>query len=99
MRFKIRHLWLIIIVALIVMPSCKKGQSTEWNTQLLIPIASTNLSLQNLVKDSSLVVNKDSSLTLAYQSSLYQFNLANQIIKIPDTAIGQKFTLDSLGFA
>ena len=76
--------------------SCKKNQNSGWNTQLLIPIATTNLSLQNLVKDSSLITNKDSSLTLAYQSSLYQFNLADQIVKIPDTSIGQKFNVDSL---
>ena len=85
------YLLLILMVA-----SCRKNQGSGWNTNLLVPIASTNLSLQNLVKDSSIVVNKDSSLTLAYQSSLYQFNLADQIVKIPDTSIGQKFNVDSL---
>jgi hypothetical protein len=85
----------IMLIAAMV-SSCRKNQQPGWNTQLLVPIATTTLSLQNLVSDSSLKTNADSSLTLAYQTTLYQFNLADQIVKIPDTSIGQKFTLDSL---
>jgi hypothetical protein len=88
----------LCLVALIILlvGSCKKSQSSGWNTQLLIPIATTNLSLQNLITDSTLKTNADSSLTLAYQSTLYSFNLADEIVQIPDTSIGQKFNLDSL---
>ncbi|HWB64875.1 MAG TPA: hypothetical protein VG603_15265 [Chitinophagales bacterium] len=88
---------LALAALMLVVASCRKDKRTGWNTQLLVPIASSTLSLTNLIKDSASVkVNSDSSLTLAYQSSLYSFNLANQIIQIPDTSIGQKFTLDSL---
>ena len=85
-----------LLLLILFVGSCKKNQSSGWNTQLLVPIATTNLSLQNLVKDANLKTNADSSLTLAFQSNLYQFNLADQIVQIPDTAIGQKFNLDSL---
>lgn len=63
---------------------------------MLVPIATTNLSIKNLVKDSSLVTNPDNSLTLSLSKTLYSFSLADQIVNIPDTSIGQKFTLDSL---
>src|ERR1700722_7523887 len=86
----------LLALLILLVGSCKKNQSSGWNTQLLIPIATTNLSLQNLVTDSALKTNADSSLTLAYQSTLYSFNLADQIVQIPDTSIGQKFNLDSL---
>ena len=86
----------ICFASVILIASCKKDARTTWNTELLIPIATTSLSLQNLVKDSSITVNPDNSLTLAYKSSLYQFSLADHLINIPDTSIGQKFTLDSL---
>src|SRR5206468_3921159 len=76
--------------------SCKKEAKTNWDTEMLVPIATTNLSLQNLVKDSSIKTNSDNSLTLAFNSSLYQLSLADKIIKIPDTAISQKFTLNEL---
>lgn len=95
MKFKFKALCILLVAGIVLIASCRKGQS-GWSTDLLVPIASSTLSLQNIVKDTSLKVNADNSLTLAYQSSLYQFNLADQIIKIPDTAIGQKFTLDSL---
>ena len=97
MKF-IKGLYFACLVALLIISagSCKKSQSSGWNTQLLVPIATTSLSLQNLITDSTLKINADSSLTLAYQSTLYSFNLADEIVQIPDTSIGQKFNLDSL---
>ena len=75
--------------------SCKKDKQTQWDTEMLIPIATTNLSLQNLVKDTSVVkTNPDNSLTLALNKTLYELNLANLVVNIPDTSIGQKFGLD-----
>ncbi|MFN8323013.1 MAG: hypothetical protein U0T74_10180 [Chitinophagales bacterium] len=97
MKILHRSVTVVLAVAILsVMYSCKKDARTSWNTELLVPIATSTLSLQNLVKDSSLVTNPDNSLTLAYKSSLYSFNLADQLVNIPDTSIGQKFTLDSL---
>ena len=88
--------YLLTLFLLVTIASCRKGQHTQWDTELLVPIATSNLSLLNLVKDSSLVTNADQSLTLAYNKNIYQFNLADQVVHIPDTSIGQKFTLDSL---
>ena len=98
MKFIKRHHYACLLAAIILLAgSCRKNQSSGWNTELLVPIVSSTLSLQNLVTDtSSIKTNKDSSLTLAYSSSLYQFNLANLIVQIPDTSIGQKFNIDSL---
>ncbi len=92
-------LCLVVVLGVFFITSCHKDQRSGWNTQMLVPIATSSLSLTNLVKDSSLKANKDSSLTLAYQSTLYSFNIADQIVKIPDTSIGQKFTIDSLRLA
>ncbi len=91
----IKYTFLFTAVALII-SSCKKDAKTTWDTELLVPIATTSLSLQNLVKDTMLKVNPDHSMMLAYKSELYNFNLAQQIIHIPDTAIGQKFNLADL---
>lgn len=82
--------------ALLCLDSCKKERATSWNTDLLVPIASSSLSIQNIVKDSTIRANSDSSLILAFNSTLYDFSLANQIINIPDTNIGQKFNLSTL---
>ncbi len=41
-------------------------------------------------------INNDSSLTLVYSNSIFSYNLADEIIQIPDTTIEQSLTLDSL---
>ncbi len=89
-------IFFIFLLLALAVSSCKKDRKTNWDTELLVPIATSSLSLQNLVKDSSIRTNSDNTLTLAYSSSLYDFNLADQIIQIPDTSIGQKFNLTSL---
>ena len=38
-----------------VISSCKKDAKTNWDTELLIPIATTNLTLRNLVKDTGIL--------------------------------------------
>lgn len=92
--FKLKML--ILAGVLLTIAACKKDARTNWDTEMLVPIATSNLTLQNLVKDSGVVTNPDQSLTLAYKSTLFQFNLADRFIRIPDTSIGQRFTLDSL---
>ena len=93
---KLLGLFFVMLCVSLIISSCKKEAKTNWDTEILVPIANTNLSLQNLVKDSTLKTNADNSLTLSFNKTLYSFNLADQVVHIPDTSIGQKFTLDSL---
>jgi hypothetical protein len=77
--------------------NCKKEKSSNWDTELLVPIATGSLSIENIVKDTSFIKkNKDNSLVLTYNKQIYEFSLAKQIINIPDTFIGTTFRLDSL---
>ncbi len=85
--------------SMLIVSSCKKEGSASWDTELLAPLANTSLSIANLVKDSSIVKGSDNSLKLVYTNELYRFNLADQIISIPDTFIGASFKLDSLKLA
>ncbi len=96
LKHQLLKLCFATIFSILLMTGCKKEAKTSWDTELLVPIATSTLSLGDIVKDSALVKNPDNSYTLAYKTSLYSFNLADQIVKIPDTSIGQKFTLDSL---
>lgn len=92
-----RVLFLMAITGLVFsIAACKKERKTSWDTELLVPIANTNLNLKNLVKDSTIKTNSDNSLTLSFSSTLYEFNLADQLINIPDTSIGQKFNLTDI---
>jgi len=95
-RIKVGY-FCFILGAILLVASCRRNQQGGWNTELLLPIANTTLSLQNLVNDTSLVKTaSDNSLILSYNSTLYQFNLADTAVNIPDTGVGQNFLLDSL---
>ena len=79
-----------------ILASCKRD-GTGWDTGIVAPLATTDMTLGNIVKDSILRTNSDSSLSIVYSNTLYELNLADQYIHIPDTSIGQKYTIDSLG--
>lgn len=83
-------------IALIALLASCKRDGTGWDTGLVAPLATTNVTIANLVKDSILKTNSDSSLTISYQNTVYELNLADQYIHIPDTSIGQKYSVDSL---
>lgn len=93
---KIVNWTLKTVVFLLVLSSCRKDSSTNWNTDILAPLATTNLTINNLVKDSFLHTNPDSSISIVYQNTVYTLNLADQYVHIPDTSIGQKYNIDSL---
>ncbi len=84
------------LIVLLLFAGCKKDSKTEWDSELLAPIARTSLSIENLVRDSLAKVNGDDYVTLVYNATIYELNLADQLIKIPDTSIFQKITVDSL---
>ena len=85
-----------VIIGLLFLSSCQRDASTNWATDIVAPLASTNLTINNLIKDSVLGTNPDSSLFISYQNTIYELNLADQYIHIPDTSIGRKYTVDSL---
>lgn len=93
---KITHWTFRILLLLLMLSSCRRDSNTNWNTDILAPLATTTLSISNLVRDSVLHTNPDSSVSIVFSNNVYTLNLADQFIHIPDTSIGQKFTVDSL---
>ncbi len=86
-----------LLMVFALLSSCKKQEDkTSWSIDALAPLATTSLSLTNLVKDSTIKTNADNSLTLDYRTTVYELSLADQFVKIPDTSITQKYTVDSI---
>jgi hypothetical protein len=86
----------IIAVLLLLFASCRRDSQTNWNVGVLAPLATTYLTINNLVKDSFLKTNPDSTVSIVYQNNVYSLNLLEQYIHIPDTSIGQTYHVDSL---
>ena len=53
---------------------------------MLAPVLKTSLTINNLIPDSLLQINPDSSLKLVYESDFYNLTMANMVV-IPDTTI------------
>ena len=68
--------------------SCKLNKKKEWDVKLLAPIATTELTINDLLstKDSGVVKNADNSIQVVYNKSLAGVNLGNYI-KVPDTSL------------
>lgn len=87
----------ITIVLLLLLSACRKqGQKASWDADFTTPLVNTTLDLTNLSKDSIIKVNPDNSLLIDYSNTLYEFNLADQFIHIPDTSIYQSYSINQI---
>lgn len=74
--------------------SCKKEEE-GWDTELLIPLVNSNLSVKNLVDDSLVYKKTDNSIGLVYTYYFDKIRIGDWI-KIPDTTIVRTFTLETI---
>ena len=64
---------------------CKRNPTT-WNDDIVAPLANGSLTLGNLFPDTVIKTNTDSSLVIAFQSNLINYQL-DSLLKIRDTTI------------
>ena len=81
----------------IIWSSCKRDPNQpRWNTNILTPIVSSTLTLNNLVADSLIHVNSDSTVSLVYKNPIYTYYL-DSLFTIPDTTLPiMKYGLNAL---
>ena len=82
---------IIYTIAIIVVFSCRKDiKQTNWDVDLLAPLITTTLTLDNLLPDSILQTNPDTSLTLIYQTNIIDLEI-DSLVKIPNVNISDTF--------
>ncbi len=80
----------------IVFFSCKKEDiHPKWDVNVLTPIAKTHLTINQIVADSLLQVNSDSSISLVYQTNLAEISL-DTMAQIPDTSVSYTAKLNTI---
>lgn len=85
-----------LLAVIIALSSCRRDEDySSWDTGLLTPIASTSLTIKDLLKDSSVQQNADSSLQLVFEQDLYTAQGKDFFI-VPDTELKLTLTLDRL---
>jgi hypothetical protein len=67
--------------------SCRKDfERPNWDVDLLAPLVKSTLTLDDLLPDSTIQVNPDTSLKLVYQTNIFDIDM-DSLFKIPDTTI------------
>ena len=85
--------YLILTLFAILFFSCRKeSEKTFWDSHILAPLINANLGVNNLLPDSLLQSNPDSSLKIVYQGNFYNLTM-DTLFKIPDTLIHQGFAI------
>lgn len=73
--------------------SCRKDfERPNWDIDALAPLLKTSLNLEDLLPDSILQTNPDTSLKLVYQESIFDVGV-DSLFKIPDTTITDVYNI------
>ena len=82
-----------ILVVLVVSFSCRKAmEKPNWDVDVLSPLVNTTLTLNDLLPDSILQVNPDTSLKLVYSTDVFNIN-TDSLFRIPDTTIIETYAV------
>jgi hypothetical protein len=72
--------------------SCRKDfERANWDVDLLAPLIKTTLNLQDLLPDSVIQTNPDTTLKLVYQTNIFDVDM-DSLYRIPDTTISDVYT-------
>ncbi|MES2590631.1 MAG: hypothetical protein V4608_02015 [Bacteroidota bacterium] len=63
-----------------------------WETDVLAPLINATLDINNLLPDSILQSNPDSSMKIVYENDIYNLSM-DTLFKIPDTTLKQVYTI------
>ncbi|MCX6295687.1 MAG: hypothetical protein NTX97_06400 [Bacteroidetes bacterium] len=78
---------LFLLVTPLFFSSCRKEMGkASWDTELLAPLVDASLNINNILPDSYLQANADSSLKIVFNSDLYKINI-DTLFNIGDTTI------------
>lgn len=92
MKHKIPYIIVIIVFFL----SCKKDNSKpSWDIDYIGPLAHTTMTISDIIKDSVLQINNDSTVSLVYKDSFYGMSI-DTIFSIVDTSIEYTAKLSDL---
>lgn len=84
---------LVLIVSFLLLISCRKDfERPNWDVDLLAPLVKTTLNLEDILSDSVLVTNPDTTLKIVYEESIFDIGV-DSLFKIPDTTITDNYTV------
>jgi len=88
-----KTIFLLFVFSLMLFFSCRKeNERPSWDTELLAPLVNAKLNLNNLVSNSVIQTNADSSLKIVYQNDIYGLSM-DTLFRINDTTLSNSYEL------
>lgn len=79
--------------ALLALYACRKEmERPSWDTEVLAPLVNASLSIDNILPDSILQSNADSSMKIVYEGDIYKISM-DTLFNIQDTTIHNSFNI------
>lgn len=89
---------LLLLSCLLFFASCRKDiGNASWETGIVMPLARTTLTINDLLADSLLQANPDSSVMLVYNNPFYTIG-TDSLVEIPDTTIANSYNYSFSSF-
>ncbi len=89
------RIYIFLSLSLLFLSCRKENENPSWDMQVLAPLLKSSMNIGNLVPDSLLKSNADSSLKLVYENNLYKLPV-DSVFSIPDTSNRSSVKLDSI---
>jgi len=98
--YYIRHrmkkaLFSLLLLTLLISACRKDWERPSWEVDVLAPVFHTQLTIHDLLADSLIQINGDSSVSLLFNSTVYRMSL-DSLVDLPDTAFADTFMLPSI---
>ena len=84
---------LLLLIPILILLSCKKREETiRWNIDVIAPAVNGELSIYDILPDSVLTSDMDSSVSISLGLNLFRLDL-DSLVAIPDTSLRDTFAL------
>ncbi len=94
-----RYVLLLAMVAPLFFSSCRKEmEKPYWDTELLAPLIDASMNINNLLPDSVLMANPDSSMKIVFNNDLYKIDM-DTLFDIGDTTIHNGYAVGPITLA
>jgi len=85
MQKPLSHSFVSLLLLMLLLSGCRK-ENTFWEDDLIAPLAHGSLALGNMFPDTTIKSNPDSSLKIAFEANVVNYQL-DSLLKIPDTTV------------
>lgn len=84
--------FIVLALALIYVSCRKELEKPFWDTEVLAPLVNASMNIDNILPDSILQTNADSSMKIVYEGDIYKISM-DTLFNIPDTIIKNSFNI------